>query len=109
MHSFISQVDLVGLRPSVPRTLLLRLVAVVATQLLSPILWDHYAMLLLLPAAWLIDRGHRWAILVPLATPVFLVGAIPPAAYPVAFAVTLVALLLVDGAPLRTATVPSVP
>ena len=92
-------------RPAVPAYL----VAVVATQLLSPILWDHYAMLLLLPAAWLIDRGHRWAILVPLATPVFLVGAIPPAAYPVAFAVTLVALLLVDGAPLRTATVPSVP
>jgi thiol-disulfide isomerase/thioredoxin len=35
MRSFISQVDLVGLRPSVPRTLLLRLVAVAAT--LAPI------------------------------------------------------------------------
>jgi alpha-1,2-mannosyltransferase len=72
-------------------------VAVVATQLLSPILWDHYAMLLLLPVAWLLDRGHRWAVLVPLATPVFLVGIVPAVVYPMAFAVTLVALLVVDG------------
>ena len=33
------------------------LVAVIASQLLSPILWDHYALLLLLPVAWLMDRG----------------------------------------------------
>ena len=32
------------------------LVAVVASQLLSPILWDHYAMLLLLPVAYLLRR-----------------------------------------------------
>jgi hypothetical protein len=76
-------------RPAVPSYL----VAVVATQLLSPILWDHYAMLLLLPVAWLLDRGHAWAALVPLATCVVLVGVIPPVAYPVAFGVTLVALL----------------
>ena len=37
------------------------LVAVIASQLLSPILWDHYALLLLLPVAWLMDRGHWWA------------------------------------------------
>ena len=30
------------------------LVAVVASQLLSPVLWDHYALLLLLPVAWLL-------------------------------------------------------
>ena len=35
------------------------LVAVIASQLLSPILWDHYALLLLLPVAWLVDRGWR--------------------------------------------------
>ena len=39
------------------------LVAVIASQLLSPILWDHYAMLLLLPVAWLLDRGRWWAAL----------------------------------------------
>ncbi len=69
------------------------LVVVVATQMLSPILWDHYAMLLLLPVAWLLDRGRTWAALIPLATCVVLVGVIPPLVYPLAFAVTLVALL----------------
>jgi hypothetical protein len=69
------------------------LVVVVATQLLSPILWDHYAMLLLLPVAWLLDRGRAWAALIPLATCVVLVGWIPPFVYPLAFAVTIVALL----------------
>ncbi len=68
--------------------------AVVASQLLSPILWDHYALLLLLPVAWLVDRGATWAVLIPLATCVVLVGVIPPIVYPVAFAVTLVALLV---------------
>ena len=29
------------------------MVAVVATQLISPLLWDHYAIVLLAPAAWL--------------------------------------------------------
>ena len=32
------------------------LVAVIASQLLSPVLWDHYAMLLLLPVAYLLRR-----------------------------------------------------
>ncbi len=70
------------------------LVVVVATQLLSPILWDHYAMLLLLPVAWLLDRGRAWAALIPLATCVALVGFIPPLIYPLVFAMTLVALLV---------------
>ena len=34
------------------------LTAATASQLLSPVLWDHYALLLLLPMAWLLDRGH---------------------------------------------------
>lgn len=76
-------------RPAVPSYL----VAVVASQLLSPILWDHYALVLLLPTAWLLDRGHRWAVLIPLATGVVLVGWVPPVTYPVAFAVTIAALL----------------
>src|SRR5687768_3800405 len=32
------------------------LAVVVASQLLSPTLWDHYAALLLLPVAWLLER-----------------------------------------------------
>jgi alpha-1,2-mannosyltransferase len=68
------------------------LVAVIASQLLSPILWDHYAMLLLLPTAWLLDRGHLWAIAIPLATSTLLISITPAAAYPLAFGVALVAV-----------------
>jgi hypothetical protein len=71
------------------------LVAVIASQLLSPVLWDHYAMLLLLPVAWLLDRGHRWAIVIPLATSTLLISITPPVAYPIAFIGTLVAVFVV--------------
>lgn len=77
------------------------LVAVVASQLLSPVLWDHYAMLLLLPVAWLLERRQWWAVAIPLATSVLLLPiGIPAAVYPVAFLVTLVGLLVV-GRPSR--------
>ena len=71
------------------------LVAVVASQLLSPILWDHYALLLLLPVAWMLDRGRWWAIGVPLATSVVLVGVIPAWVYPLAFWACLVGVLVI--------------
>lgn len=63
---------------------------VIATQLVSPILWDHYALVLLLPVAWLVSRGHRWTVIIPLATSIVFVGAIPPIAYPLAYWVTLI-------------------
>ena len=69
------------------------LVAVIASQLLSPILWDHYAMLLLLPVAYLCAAGRWWALLIPLVTAVPLIGLTPPIAYPLCFALTLVAIL----------------
>ena len=69
------------------------LLAVVASQLLSPILWDHYAMLLLLPVAWLLDRGYVAAALIPLATSIVFVDVIPPVIYPIVFGATVVALL----------------
>jgi hypothetical protein len=69
------------------------LAVVVASQLISPILWDHYALMLLLPVAWLLSRGRRWAALVPLATSTPLVAVIPPITYAVAYWVTLVAVV----------------
>jgi hypothetical protein len=69
------------------------LVAVIASQLLSPILWDHYAMLLLLPVAYLCAAGRWWAMLIPLATAVPLIGLTPAFVYPLSFAVALVATL----------------
>lgn len=71
------------------------LVAVIASQLLSPILWDHYAMILLLPVAYLLSTGRWWALAIPLASSVVLVGVIPPIVYPISFFVTLVGTLAV--------------
>ncbi len=43
-------------------------VTVVATQMLSPLLWDHYAMVLLIPVALLLERRQWWAAAIPLVT-----------------------------------------
>lgn len=52
------------------------IVTVAASLLLSPLLWDHYLAMLVLPAAFLAQRGHAWGLLLPLAT------WLPPLAYP---------------------------
>ena len=74
---------------------------VVASQFLSPVLWDHYALVLLLPTAWLLDRGRLWAAAIPLVTSTFLVltQIEVPVAYPVAFWATLLALAWEGGVP----------
>jgi hypothetical protein len=41
-------------------------VTIVASQLVSSPLRDHYAVLLLLPTAWLVARGRTWAVVIPL-------------------------------------------
>ena len=61
----VAAVILAALRARADASLL---VAIVASQLLSPVLWDHYAMLLLLPVAWLLERRQWWAVLIPLVT-----------------------------------------
>ena len=74
------------------------MVAVIASQLVSPILWDHYASLLLLPVAYLLASGRWWAVVIPLVTAWPLVGITPPMAYPLVFWVTLIAVFLVGHA-----------
>lgn len=71
------------------------LVTVIASQLLSPILWDHYGVLLLLPVAYLLSAGIAWAVLIPLATSTILVNVMPPITYPILFFVTLIATIVV--------------
>jgi len=66
------------------------LVAVVASQLISPLLWDHYAMILLLPVAWLLERRLWWAVIIPAATSILVIGLLPAAVYPIAFATCLI-------------------
>lgn len=78
------------------------LAVVVASQFVSPVLWDHYALVLLLPAAWLIERGRWWAALIPLATATpWLFVSIPGGAwvYPIVFWVSLLAVTI-EGTPL---------
>ena len=58
------------------------LVAVVASQLLSPVLWDHYAMLLLLPVAYLLAAGRWWALAIPLVTATPLIASDPAGRLP---------------------------
>lgn len=74
------------------------LVTVIATQLVSPILWDHYAIVLLLPVAYLLSAGRWWAVVIPLATAWPLIGTTPPVIYPAMFWVTLLATFIVGHA-----------
>jgi len=67
---------------------------VMASQLVSPLLWEHYAMLLLIPVALLLERGHWWAVALPL------LPWLGPAWYPPILFIGLVAPLLT--APRRT-------
>ena len=71
-------------------------VAVVASQMVSPLLWDHYAVVLLLPTAWLLAQGARWAVAIPLATSLPLLPLVPPAVYPLVFGASLLGPFLAD-------------
>lgn len=42
------------------------MVTAAASLFLAPLMWDHYLTLLMLPAAFLFERGRRWAIVLPL-------------------------------------------
>ena len=70
------------------------LAVVIASQFLSPVLWDHYAFVLLLPTAWLLARGRWLAVIIPLVSATFLLGITPPVAYPVAFWTALLWVML---------------
>jgi hypothetical protein len=55
---------------------------IVASQLLSAPLRDHYAVVLLLPVAWLASRGHKWAALIPLLGWILLFASDEAASWP---------------------------
>ena len=69
--------------------------AITASQLLSPLLWDHYAMLLLLPTAWLLEQRRPWGAAIPLATSILAIW-LPPLVTPIVFWAALLAPLAVD-------------
>jgi hypothetical protein len=71
------------------------LATVIVSQLISPILWEHYAIVLALPVAFLMARRHWWAVVIPLLMAWPLIGLTPPIAYPIAFWVVLLAVIVV--------------
>ena len=85
---------LVALRYAGPELSLM--VTIVASQLISSPLRDHYAVLLLLPTAWLVERGRKWAVVFPLVGWVALFGAdawLPAASVSITFFACLAVLL----------------
>jgi len=72
------------------------LVAIVASQVVSPIIWTHYALILLLPVGWLLQRRQWWAALIPVSQAWVLLPFMPIDIYPAGFYLALVAVPLVD-------------
>ncbi|MBF6605805.1 MAG: DUF2029 domain-containing protein [Chloroflexi bacterium] len=60
----------------------------IASQVISPLLWEHYAMLLLLPTALLLERRQWWAVALPL------LPWLGPPAYPIVFLAGLIGPIL---------------
>jgi hypothetical protein len=99
---------LVALRYAGPELSLM--VTIVASQLISSPLRDHYAVLLLLPTAWLVQRGRKWAVVFPLVGWIALFGAdvwLPAASVSITFFACLAALLWEARLERRTARVAS--
>lgn len=71
------------------------LVAVIATQLISPIVWSHYALILMLPVAWLLERRQWWAVVIPVAEAWVLIPYMPNWSYTLAFYLALIAVFVV--------------
>jgi alpha-1,2-mannosyltransferase len=67
------------------------LVAAVASQLFSPVIWPHYAVVLFLPVAWLVARGRWWAILLLVPTSIPIADYAPPIVYPIVFWLAILA------------------
>jgi hypothetical protein len=62
-------------------------VTALATLLVSPFLHPHYLVLLLLPSAWLMDRGQWWGFAIPLLG--WLPDPVLPLAGPIAIGLVL--------------------
>ncbi|MEX1173135.1 MAG: glycosyltransferase family 87 protein [Chloroflexota bacterium] len=63
-------------------------VTVLATLVIAPFIHPHYLVLLLLPTALLLDRGHAWALAIPLAG--WLPGTMLPVIAPVVIGLLIV-------------------
>jgi hypothetical protein len=71
------------------------LLVVTVSQIVSPIVWTHYALALLLPVAWLLERRQWWILIVPLSHLWLLIASVPEQVYTGCYYVVIVALLVV--------------
>jgi hypothetical protein len=76
------------------------IVTVTASLLLSPLLWDHYLAMLVLPAAFLAQRGLAWGLLLPLAS------WLPSETYPLIVVIATVLPFLVPHAAMTDGQTP---
>ena len=65
------------------------MVTIVVSQLLSSPLRDHYAVLLLLPVAWLVTRGRTWAAFIPLFGWLYVFTAVDATSWPATASIPL--------------------
>lgn len=71
------------------------LVAAVASQVVAPVLWDHYAAVVFLPVAWLLVQRQWWALVVAVAFNAMFVLVVPPELTVVLLDATMVGVVLV--------------
>ena len=72
------------------------MVTVVAMLLLSPVMWSHYLVQLILPAAFLAERGRPWALAIPL------LGWLPYPLLPFVCLLVLLAILVAAPGPRKS-------
>jgi hypothetical protein len=77
------------------------LVTAVASQLVAPVVWDHYAAVVFLPLAWLLAHRQRWALLVGVALNAMFVLLITPVMYIVGLDLVMLAVTWVGRLPAR--------
>jgi alpha-1,2-mannosyltransferase len=80
--------------------------AAIASQMISPVIWPHYAIVLFLPVAWLLARDRWWAILILGATSVPISDGAPAIVYPILFWLALLAVIR-EGLPARGGATPA--
>ncbi len=86
------------------------LVAAVASQMVSPVMWDHYALVVFLPIAWLLARRQWWALIVGVALNATFILLVSPMLYVVAMDVVIAGVCLVARAEqVRAARLAQVP
>ena len=70
------------------------LVAAVASQIVAPVMWDHYAAVVFMPIAWLLARGHRLALMPAVLLNAMFVLLVPPIGYVLILDTVMVAVWL---------------